>query len=182
MKIRTADQGGSDFHLALLRSVADRQEITQQIYLYCRAMDRIDAELGYSIWHADGVADYGEAVFRGSGRGFIDWVCERHSEMLGHSHQVSNIIIALDGDTAGSESYVTAALRFRIGERLVERTVRGRYADRWSRRDGRWAIDRRIYIHDLDDQQDVVSMEGPPGIGRRDRTDPSYAILTGDPE
>ena len=42
-----------------LQEVADRQAITDQIYRYCRAMDRIDHELGYSIWHEDAVADYG---------------------------------------------------------------------------------------------------------------------------
>jgi hypothetical protein len=47
----------------LLRTLADRQAITDLIYRYCRAMDRIDPDLGYTIWHEDGVADYGEATY-----------------------------------------------------------------------------------------------------------------------
>jgi hypothetical protein len=60
-----------------LREVLDRQQITQLLYRYCRAVDRVDEELGYTIWHDDGEADYGR-VYRGSGRGFIDFVCDAH--------------------------------------------------------------------------------------------------------
>ncbi len=86
-----------------LDQVVARQKITDQIYRYCRAMDRIDRALGYSIWHADGTADYGEN-FQGSGQGFIDHVCQQHAGLQHHSHQVSNVIIELDGDRAGSEA------------------------------------------------------------------------------
>src|SRR5579859_3070823 len=104
----------------LLRQLADRQEITQLIYRYCRSMDRIDPELGYSIWHDDAVADYGEDLYQGSGRGFIDFVLAQHRNALGHSHQVTNIILELDGDKAASESYVVSALRTMLDGRLKQ--------------------------------------------------------------
>lgn len=44
-------------------------------------------------------------------RGSVDHVCSQNSHLLQHSRQMSNIVIALDGDKAGSESYVTATLR-----------------------------------------------------------------------
>jgi hypothetical protein len=162
----------------LLRQVADRQAITDLIYRYCRAMDRIDAELGYSIWHEDGLADYGEAIFQGTGRGFVDWVCESHRQMLVHSHQISNIIIELDGDRAGSESYVTASLRLMHGDQLKQIDTRCRYIDKWSRRDGRWGIDKRVTIVDFDEIRDAAPMS-PGNLGARDRSDPSYAVLRG---
>ena len=37
----------------------DELEIDRVLKRYCRAMDRIDARLGYSVWHDDGLADYG---------------------------------------------------------------------------------------------------------------------------
>ena len=161
---------------ALLRAIADRQEITDLIYRYCRAVDRLDVPLGHSIWHADATADYGEAVYRGDGRGAIDHICKQHLHTLHHSHQVSNILIDLDGDRAGSESYVTASLRIRSGERLQQITVWGRYVDRWSRRNGRWGLDARRSILDFDEIRDVVAM-AEHETGRRDRSDPSYAVL-----
>ncbi|WP_295637263.1 nuclear transport factor 2 family protein, partial [Novosphingobium sp.] len=117
---------------APIQALADRQAITDQIYRYCRAMDRIDHQLGYSIWHDDGTADYGAAVFAGLGRDFIDHVCRQHAGLLCHSHQVTNIVIELDGDRAASEAYVTANLRMIREGKLLQMTVLSRYIDRWS--------------------------------------------------
>ena len=160
----------------LLRQVADRQAITDQIYRYCRAMDRIDHQLGYSIWHEDGTADYGQQVFQGSGRDFIDHVCRQHSQLLTHSHQVTNIIIELDGDRAASEAYVTATLRMERDGRLLQMMVISRYLDRWSKRQGRWGIDHRLTVMDMDEIREVSPMK-EHAVGRRDRDDPSYAVL-----
>lgn len=160
-----------------LQTALDRQAITDQIYRYCRAMDRIDHELGYSIWHEDGTADYGEAVFVGTGRGFVDHVCAQHAQMLVHSHQVSNVIIELDGDRAASEAYVTARLRMERGGKLLQMEVCSRYLDRWSRRDGRWAIDHRQTVMDMDEIREVTPMKTLEV--RRDRTDSSYQFLKG---
>ena len=157
-------------------SADDHLAIEQQLYRYCRAMDRMDIELGYSIWHEDGEADYGEAIFQGSGRGFVDFVTKAHAGMVSHSHQLANPIIELHGDAAVSESYVTAALRIRDGEQLKQMTTRGRYLDRWSFRHGRWAISKRHYVHDFDDVRtiDAISIAG---CSARDRSDPSYALF-----
>jgi hypothetical protein len=161
---------------ANLQDIADRQAITDLIYRYCRSVDRLDIPLGHSIWHEDGHADYGAAVYQGNGRGVIDHICAQHRHTLHHSHQVSNIIIDLGGDRAGSESYVTASLRVRRGEQLKHMTVWGRYIDQWSRRDGRWGLDKRISIRDFDEVRDVTAMY-EHDTGRRDRSDPSYSVL-----
>ena len=163
-----------------LQAVADRQAITDQIYRYCRAMDRIDAELGYSIWHEDGIADYGADVFQGSGHAFIDHVCAQHRRTLWHSHQVTNIIIELDGDRAGSEAYVTANLRVARGEKIVQISVWSRYIDQWSRRNGRWAIDKRVTVTDFDEMREVTPLN-KASRGTRDRNDPSYTVLQATP-
>ncbi len=154
---------------------ASRQAITDVIHRYCRSMDRIDAELGYGVWHEGGTADYGP-VFQGTGRGFIDWVCEFHRTLDSHHHQVGNILIDLRGNEAGSETYITVNLLAKEeadGKRTI-RTGRGRYLDRWSRRDGRWAIDHRHFILDfvVTHGVDVVT-----GWSHRDSNDPSYGVL-----
>ncbi|HET8882578.1 MAG TPA: nuclear transport factor 2 family protein [Solimonas sp.] len=159
-----------------LRTLADRQAIADLVYRYCRAVDRLDIALGHSVWHADGIADYGADVYRGDGRGVIDHICAQHRHTLQHSHQVSNLIIELDGERAGSEAYVTATLRIRRDGRLRQITVWGRYVDRWSKRDGRWGLDKRISIRDFDEIRDVTAMAGHD-TGRRDRDDPSYGVL-----
>lgn len=162
----------------VLRELADRQAITDLIYRYCRAMDRIDAELGYSIWHEDATADYGQEVYQGSGRGFIDFACSQHRKALVHAHQVTNIIIELDGDRAASESYVISDLRAGQAPQVKQITTWGRYLDRWSKRDGRWGIDHRVSIRDFSEIRDASPMPIPER-GRRDRSDPSYTMLRG---
>ncbi|MEO8722428.1 MAG: nuclear transport factor 2 family protein [Sphingobium sp.] len=153
----------------------DRDAIVRQVYAYCRSVDRMDVELGYSIWHEDGEADYG-ALFRGSGRGLIDWATQAHAVYISQFHQVSNVSVILDGDKAASESYVTAALRSETDGLIMQTTICGRYVDRWSCRHNRWAIDKRVYLHDFDEIRETTSsrIHSP---AQRDRSDPSYAIL-----
>ncbi|AMO70593.1 nuclear transport factor 2 family protein [Sphingorhabdus sp. M41] len=159
-----------------LGALLAREEIGQQIYNYCRAVDRLDAALGYAVWHEDGTADYGEAVYQGTGHGFIDFVIAAHGQMLAHSHQVTNVIIELDGDMAASEAYHFANLRMERDGQLIEMRVCGRYLDRWSRRDGRWAIDHRLTIRDFDSAGPVMAMSQST-LGSRDLSDPSYEFL-----
>ena len=153
-----------------------RQEITELMYRYCRSVDRLDIPLGHSIWHDNGVADYGADVYQGDGRGVIDHICAQHLHTLHHSHQMSNILIQLDGERASSESYVTAWLRMRRGEQLMQITVWSRYIDRWSRREGRWALDHRLAVRDFDEIRAVTATKDHQ-VGRRDLSDPSYGVL-----
>ena len=163
-----------------LRALLDKQAITDQLANYCRAVDRLDKALGYGVFHEDSTADYGADVYQGSGRGFIDSVCAAHLHCINHSHQVCNSVIALDGDAAGSETYFHSATRLMIEGKLKQIRVYGRYLDRWSRREGRWAICARKTIFDFDETRDVVLTERREQ-GARDQTDPSYAFLKGNP-
>jgi len=156
--------------------VADRLAITDKIYRYCRSVDRLDVPVGHSVFHEDSSADFGSYV--GTGRGWIDYICEEHKKFLHHSHQVSNIIIELDGDWAGSESYVTATLRRQDGERIIQHEFWARYVDIWSKRDGDWAIDSRHCVVDYGSTREVNPLSGDER-SRRDSSDPSYTVLKG---
>jgi hypothetical protein len=159
----------------MVQELVDREAIRQLLYRYCRAVDRIDPDLGYSIWHDDAIADYGADYYQGPARGLIDLICENHRRVIGHSHQITNITLEIDGDQAATEAYHVAALRATVGGQLKQFTIWGRYLDRWSRRNGRWGIDKRTMIRDLDKVSDVTALSVTRGS--RDRNDPSYAIL-----
>ena len=134
-----------------IHTMLAKQAITEVIYGYCRALDRMDKEAAYEIWHSDGTADYGEEIYQGTGWGFVDWVWTAHAAMSTHSHQIANVLIQVDGDRAVSEAYVTVALRtlpFGDQAEVADIYTRGRYVDQWSYRDGKWAIDHREYITD----------------------------------
>jgi len=164
---------------AELRELLDRNEITEALYTYCRAVDRVDRELGYSIWNEGAEVDYGEAIFIGSARGVIDHICDSHLKGIAHSHQIANVIIKLDGDRAFSEAYVNSAMRMMHDGELLQVNTRGRYLDRWSRQAGRWRIDERVFVNDFDEVRRAVPGSIPPRL-TLDRSDLSYALFDGE--
>ncbi len=160
-----------------IRELADREEIRAVVLRYFRAMDRVDDELGFSIFHEDGTGDYGADIFAGSGRDLIRWLNEYNRTLIHSHHQMSNCTIEVDGDRAVAETYVTATLVKAAGDggRIVRR-VYGRQLDRFSRRDGRWGIDHRFYRRDFfwEERHDDVWVADEDA---RMSGDPSYALM-----
>ena len=160
-----------------LATLLASQAITDAVARYCRGVDRMDRELALSLWHPGGGADYAP-WFRGPCEAFIDWLWTAHAEAAAHAHQVHNALIEVDGDRAASETYYTAALRLeRPGGRLVDRVVRGRYLDRWSRRGGVWGVEQRAAIQDMESVTDVRTTGRTDGTARRGPDDPSYRLF-----
>jgi hypothetical protein len=162
----------------VVRELADKQAIRDVLTRYCRSMDRMDRDLALAVWHPGGTCEYVD-MFEGTGAGFVDWVWKAHEGMLRHSHQITNVLIDVDGDHAVSEAYVTVALWSPPVESPSEIISRGRYLDRWSFRDGRWAIDHRVHVQDLMTMTPIPasSLEGMSARSRRDRDDPSYELF-----
>ena len=160
-----------------LATLLAKQAIRDALSRYCRALDRMDKEMAYAVWHADGTADY-EGIFEGTGHGFVDWVWEAHAGMSRHSHQITNVLTEVDGDRAASEAYVTVLLWVDGDPEgpQTEIVARGRYLDRWSLRDGRWAIDHRVHLVDTQSVQEVAAGEVAPSSAR-DETDPSFQFI-----
>jgi hypothetical protein len=161
-----------------MQTLADKHAITEQLYRYCRSVDRLDVPLGHSVFHEDATADYGPTSYRGSGRGAIDYICEAHLNLQAHSHQVTNVLIEVEGDRAASEAYVYASLRGAREGGPFQMEVWARYCDTWSRREGHWAIDRRNTVIDFDRMSEVTPVHEHQWA-RRDTQDPSYAVLKG---
>ncbi|MCU0309948.1 MAG: nuclear transport factor 2 family protein [Acidimicrobiales bacterium] len=166
-----------------LAEVEAVQAVTAVLHRYCRGLDRMDRALAESVWHPGGTADY-EPLYQGTGSGFLDWVWPTHEGFARHSHVVTNVLVDVDvaAGTAASECYVSVWLRWPANDGVVrDLEGRGRYVDRWSCRDGVWAIDHRRYVDDL---QRVVESpasaltDGSTATGRRGRTDPSYEVLS----
>jgi SnoaL-like domain len=156
-----------------LQELLDKQAITEALFRYARSMDRLDRELGYSVFWPEATADYDQQMYQGTGHGFVDMCMEAHPTFHSHSHQFSNILITVNGDTATSETYGDVTLRQVVDDgTYVDMRNLGRYIDRWERRNNEWRIISRIYLHDFDETN-------PSGgafttTGRRDRNDPSY--------
>ena len=147
---------------AAIGELLAKQTITEILHKYCRAMDRMDNDLGRSVFHPDAAADYG-SMYRGTGYGFIEFVYGAHAGMLVHHHQLGNILIKVAGERAYSESYVTVTFRLRDAQgKLLGMASYGRYIDRWEKRDGCWAISDRRYLHSMDETRPIADDQYPP--------------------
>jgi hypothetical protein len=164
-----------------------KQEITEVLYLYCRAMDRIDEALTLSIWHADGTCNYAskagvpDMLFRD----YLTGSTKARQGFANHSHQITNILVRPEGERAVSEAYFTASLQTMPKDGWVtEHLWRGRYLDRWSKRAGKWGIDHRQVVFDSYTPHDFLGarLDGMPlDLSRRDEDDPSYDHLASVP-
>lgn len=159
-----------------LDAYLDRQAICDVLSRYCRGLDRMDRALADTVWHEGGTANY-DGIYEGTGAGFLDWVWEAHAAMDRHSHQITNVLVELDGDRATSEAYVTVVLWTRPDEegRQQELVGRGRYLDRWEKRDGRWGIVDRLHLLDMSSAFPLGRADVSAG-STRDAKDGSYAF------
>ena len=83
-----------------------------------------------------------------------------------------------DGATATSEAYVTVVLwTLPDGDgKQLELVGRGRYLDRWEKRDGRWAIADRVHVLDMSSQV-ALGRADISEESRRDEKDPSFRFI-----
>lgn len=134
-----------------LEELIEKEAIREQIYNYCRALDRIDNELGYTVFAEDAKVDYGP-TYKGDGRGFIDMMLNMHRGMVSTHHMMTNILIKFNDDLtrAASETYMYAACKYKnkAGEASFVVEARCRDIDKWEKRDGKWVITERIVAGD----------------------------------
>ena len=165
-----------------------KQNIRDVLSHYCRGLDRMDKTLARSVFDDDAPAHYYD-VYQGTGHGFIDYVWQAHATMQRHSHQISNVLIDVHGDTAVSESYVTVLLWTKPDSDGQQReiVIRGRYLDRWRRRQQQWVIVNRIHVVDTHTVSDLCSdasgqksavYKGPVSEqSAANQTDPSFELF-----
>ncbi|GAB4144813.1 MAG: hypothetical protein Tsb0016_14450 [Sphingomonadales bacterium] len=132
-----------------LSALAAKQAIAQNLAVHSRGIDRADADLIASAYHADAQVDYG----------FFNGPAAELAQILGAAqkgqpitlHRPSNLWIKLDGsDQARSEAYVIAYTETAAdtGDGRMQRLIFGRYLDRHRYRDGAWRLSHRTYVLD----------------------------------
>lgn len=173
----------------ILHVLVAKDAICDQIYTYCRAIDRMDRALVDTVWHPDGTIDFSDGMVAANyspgsppvpfGKHFA-FAWQFRAGFLTHSHQATNILITVEGDKAGSETTSITVLHKLVDGQIEQMLIWGRWLDRWSCRDGRWAIDHRMGVMDCAQ----VSHFTPGPINdplahhsRRDHDDPSYQFL-----
>lgn len=120
-----------------LQGVKDRQDILDCIQRESRARDRQDLDQIAGCWWEDGVDEHGPVM-----TGMPDYPAKAN---LGHamnfnmtSHNITNHLCEIDGDTAYCESYVIGGLYWLDGKSTT--IAFGRYLDQLEKRDGEWRM------------------------------------------
>lgn len=138
-----------DRALALrLDRLESRDAIRDRLHLYCRGIDRRDADILRAVFWADSKVEYG--MYAGSGAEFAEMI---GSWMDGGfkltAHMLGNVTIVIDGDVAHTEAYLHAFHHLRREDgSIYDWVVGGRYQDRFERRGGEWRIAFRRLIFD----------------------------------
>ncbi len=167
--------------MAIERMLA-RDEIREVLSAYARGVDRGDAELLRSCYHADAIEEHA-GNYTGNAHVYVDGAVPRIERMGAMQHLLGSSHIDLKGDTAYVETYVWTFLRIKVDEREVDTFTGGRLVDRFERRDGAWKIAHRWTVFDWNrdtpsNQAWVNGMIKPGKLGMREgrkgRTDPSY--------
>jgi hypothetical protein len=157
------------------QTVADKLAIRDVLSRYCRGLDRMDKEMTFSVFSPECRANY-HGMYEGSAQGFIDWAWDVHAGMERHSHQITNVLIELDGNHAVSEAYVTVAL-WTLGPDTRELTCRGRYLDRWEKHEGSWRVVEREHVLDMQTENGVPQTDAPNPQSSRDQNDASFRFF-----
>lgn len=144
------DPSAGDPRTDALARIITEQEIRRCLLDYCRGIDRCDAELVASVYHADATDDHGG--FRGLGVDFARYATAKlreHAEAT--MHVIGDSIIEFTAaDRAEVETPVLAWHRCRDEDGPYLERFGGRYIDTFERRDGRWLISHRLVTHDWD--------------------------------
>jgi hypothetical protein len=172
--------------------IADRAEIRDVMYRWCRAIDRLDYEAMRSVYHPDAHDNHGPGHYEGDVTGLIEWIRSRHGSIPFCLHSLSNMLIEFAGpDIAIVETNIMTAQQYpedgdpvvklsgnREPGKPVSMIAFARYADRFERKEGRWLIQHRVVIMDAQMLFETVSGKLASGIvlGRRNRDDYIYKL------
>ncbi len=143
-----------------LERIEAHREISDVVYRFCRAVDRSDLDAIAPLFHDNAVDNH--AFYEGDVPGLVEWLRNRHRNILHASHNVSNLLIEwADPDRALVESRVIVCIRYNpeggaafakaaglslAVNRFVDVLSFARYIDVFERRDGQWKIASRTGV------------------------------------
>ena len=163
---------------ARLDALESKLAISEVLFRYCRALDRLDETALQEIFWQDAMVDYGPGIYNGPVTDFVPFAMQFQGAMKVTQHRVSNVLIDLDGDTAYCDSQMYAFHVLQSADELVDLIVIARMGDRFERRNGEWRIADRIEVidwaHERPSTDDWFERQPELHRGRHDSTDPAY--------
>ena len=158
---------------------ADRLAIAETLSLYCRGIDRCDAQQLAAVFTPDAMIDYGDGL-----RPIADVIpglMAGLGAMRLTQHNIANTVMRISGSTAKAETNCVALHLIPAPEGEAELVVGGRYLDRLVKHEGRWRIAERLYVMDWNRTQPATMQlsgglfDGLQRRGARGADDPAAA-------
>ena len=157
----------------VLARLVDRQQIYDCLMRYVRGVDRVDLGLIRSAFWEDAIITQGPV--RGSADDFIASWQPAQAGRESSFHNVSNLSVELDGNSAHCEAYLQVTIKQKASDSIE--MVGGRYIDHFEKRGSEWRIKTRLMVIDWQGMMDASQMAARQATrhrGSRDRNDPSY--------
>ena len=133
--------------------IADRLAIEEVLATHSRGLDRCDAQALQSCYWPEAEVDYGS--YKGPALAFAEIVVDVLAQTYQLTrHGLGNVLFAIDGDTARTETCVSAGHLSLDG--TEETHFFGRYLDQLEKRDGCWKLIHRQVVMDWSKRLAVV--------------------------
>jgi SnoaL-like protein len=133
---------------AALQALLDKQAITELLTRYLRSVDRGDVATLRSCYLPGATEDHG-GLFSGPAEQYIDGITASLTHPRARtSHNLTNLLIEVDGDTATAESYCFTFARIKAGGEYYHSFTGARMIDRLERRTSSWGIAHRQLLWD----------------------------------
>ncbi len=160
---------------ARLQHLEDRQSILDCIQRECRARDRQDSEQIAGCWWEEGRDEHGSVIT--DAPDYPERANAGHRALFNMtSHNITNHLCEIDGDTAYCESYVIGGLFWQDDKTTT--IAFGRYLDQLERREGEWRLLTRRCTIEMSSDTDGswVHSDNVKGFLKAlwDGNDPSY--------
>ncbi|MHA0286342.1 nuclear transport factor 2 family protein [Mycobacterium sp. C3-094] len=130
-----------------LTLMLDEFALQRLVHRYCRAVDRGDADLLRSLYHA-GASDRHGGFSTGTATDLVAQITAARPYLRAMQHHVTTVNFAIDGDAAEGEVYMLATHTLAAGDHDVDVIVGGRYLDTYEKRSGRWGFTHRMIVTD----------------------------------
>ena len=166
----------------------DKQEITEVINKFARALDRMDGPLMKSTYWLDAIEEHQDPIYpelfhwKDNGHKFVPLAMKGFESLELTQHRISNILIELDGKTAKAEAYVYAYHVHKDKKGVLhEGILGGRHLFEFVKKEDTWKIQHRVTIFDWN-RNNLASAKWSKNFeekyrGQRNNSDASYNYL-----
>jgi hypothetical protein len=136
------------FSNADICELRDREAIRDVLHRHAHGVDRYDAKIMEAVYWPGAIEDHSAYVLPRDE--FIAHYLTFRDAMPVESHQLGNILIRIEGDTAKVQTYFQGFTRVAAadGNPAEEFVVSGRYLDRMEKREREWRIAHRKVVYD----------------------------------